>query len=94
MSYDALTVTAIVVVAVLIVVIILVGRSNANNDRKMRLLARHLTMLQGNEEAMNLCKDIHQKYPDLCGGLDFTLKQKGDRVEIDEWNSNNPKPGS
>lgn len=93
MSYDALTVTAIVVVAVLIVVIILIGRSNANNDRKMRLLARHLTMLQGNDEAMKLCQDIHQKYPDLCGGLDFTLKQNGDRVEVDEWNSSDPKPG-
>ena len=94
MSYDALTVTAIGVVAVLIIVIILIGRSNANNDRKMRLLARHLTMLEGNEEAMKLCREIHQKYPDLCGGIDFTLKQTGDRIEIDEWNSSNPKPGS
>ena len=47
MSYDALTIAAIVTVVVLIVVIILIGRSNADNDRKMRLLARHLTMMQG-----------------------------------------------
>ena len=94
MSYDALTITAIVTVAVLIVVIILIGRSNTNNDRKMRLLAKHLTMMEGNQEAMNLCKEIHEEYPDLCVGLDYTLRESGDSVEIDEWNSNKPKPGS
>jgi hypothetical protein len=92
MSYDALTIAAIVIVVVLILVIILVGRSNANNERKMRILARHLTMLEGNEEAMKLCKDIHKKHPDLCVGLDFTLRENGESVEIDEWNSSKPKP--
>ena len=93
MSYDALTIAAIVTVAVLIIVIILIGRSNADNDRKMRLLARHLTLLEGNEEAMKLCKEIHEDYPDLCVGLDYTLRENGDNVEIDEWNSDKPKPG-
>ena len=92
MSYDALTITAIVTAVVLIVVIILIGRSNANNDRKMRLLARNLTMMGGNQEAMNLCKEIHQEHPDLCVGLDFTLRENGDSEEIDEWNTNKPKP--
>jgi signal transduction histidine kinase len=92
MSYDALTIAAIVIVVVLIVVIILISRSNANTERKMRMLARHLIMLEGNREAMNLCKDIHEKYPDLCVGLDFTLRGSGDQVEIDEWNSDKPKP--
>ncbi len=92
MSYDALTITAIVTAVVIIVVIILIGRSNANNDRKMRLLARNLTMMGGNQEAMNLCKEIHKEHPDLCVGLDFTLRENGDSVEIDEWNTNKPKP--
>ncbi len=92
MSYDALTIAAIVTVAVLIVVIILIGRSNANNERKMRLLARHLTMMQGNQEAMRLCKDIHKEYPDLCVGLDFTFRENGESVEVDEWNSTKPRP--
>ena len=92
MSYDALTIAAIVTVAVLIVVIILIGRSNTNNDRKMRILARHLTMMEGNQEAMKLCKEIHKEYPDLCVGLDYTLRESGDSVEIDEWNSNQPRP--
>ena len=94
MSYDALTIAAIVIVAVLIVTIIVIGRSNANNERKIRLLARHLTMLEGNQEAINLCKEIHEKYPDLCVGLDYTLREKGAHVEIDEWNSNKPRPGN
>ncbi len=92
MSYDTLTIAAIVVVAILIVVIILIGRSSANNDRKLRTLARHLTMMEGNQEAMNLCKEIHKEHPDLCVGLDYTLLENGDNVEIDEWNSNKPKP--
>jgi hypothetical protein len=92
MSYDALTIAAIVIVVTLIVVMILIGRSNANNDRKMRILARNLMMMEGNEEAMKLCQDIHKEHPDLCVGLDFTLREKGESVEIDEWNSSKPKP--
>ena len=94
MSYDALTIAAIVTVVVLIVVIILIGRSNANTERKMRLLASHLMMLEGNEEAMKLCRDIHKDYPDLCVGLDYTLREHDDSVEIDEWNADQPRPSS
>lgn len=93
MSYDALTITAILIVAVLIIIIMVIGRSNANHERKIRMLARHLTMMEGNQEAMNLCREIHEKYPDLCVGLDYTLRENGARVEIDEWNSNKPRPG-
>ena len=92
MSYDALTIAAIAIVAVLIVVIILIGRSNADNERKMRILARHLMMMEGNEEAMKLCQDIHKEHPDLCVGLDFTFRENGESVEIDEWNSSKPRP--
>ena len=92
MSYDALTISAIIIATALIAVIILIGRSNANNDRKMRILARHLMMMEGNQEAMKLCKEIHQKHPELCVGLDFTLRENGEHIEIDEWNSNEPRP--
>lgn len=93
MSYDALTISAIVIVVVLIVVIALIGRNNANTERKMRILARHLVMLEGNEEAKKLCQDIHREYPDLCVGLDFTLRESPGGVEIDEWKTNSPRPG-
>ncbi len=92
MSYDALTLTAVVITVVITVVIIIVSRSNVNNERKMRLLAKHLTMLESNEEAMQLCKEIHEKYPDLCVGLDFTISESEDGVKIDEWKSHLPKP--
>lgn len=92
MIYDTFTIAAIVIVVVLIVVVTLIGRNNANNERKMRILARHLMMMEGNEEAMKLCQDIHKEYPDLCVGLDFTLRENGESVEIDEWNSSKPRP--
>ncbi|MBT8126128.1 MAG: hypothetical protein HKP12_02590 [Gammaproteobacteria bacterium] len=92
MSYDALTFSAVVITVVITVVIILVSRSNANNERKMRLLAKHLTMLESNEEALQLCKEIHEKYPDLCVGLDYTFSESKDGVKIDQWKSHLPKP--
>jgi len=92
MSFDALTISAITIAVVIIIVIILIGRSNAENERKMRVLAKHLTMLEGNEEAMQLCKEVNEKYPELCIGLDYTLRESGDGIEIDKWESNYPKP--
>lgn len=92
MSYDYLTASAIIIVIVLIVVIILLGRNNAVIDMRLRKLARNLSLLQTNEEARKLCKEIHEKYPDLCAGMDFTLKEDGGSVKIDEWSSNKPRP--
>ncbi len=92
MSYDYLTASAIIIVIVLIVVIILLGRNNAVIDMRLRKLARNLSLLQTNEEARKLCKEIHEKYPDLCAGMDFTLKEDGGSVKIDEWSSNKPQP--
>ena len=92
MSYDALTITAIFIAVVILIVVILIGRSNANNERKMRLLAHHLMMLEGNEEAKKLCKEIHDEYPDLCVGLDYTLREEDGGAVIDKWNSNKPRP--
>lgn len=92
MSYDALTFSAVVVTVVITIAVILISRSNVNNERKMRLLARHLIMLESNEEAMQLCKEIHEKYPDLCIGLDYTISESKDGVKIDQWKSQLPKP--
>lgn len=92
MSYDALTFSAVVITVVITIAVILVSRSNVNNERKMRLLARHLTMLESNEEAMQLCKEIHEKYPELCIGLDYTISESKDGVKIDQWKSQLPKP--
>ncbi len=49
-------------------------------------------MLESNEEAMQLCKEIHEKYPELCIGLDYTISESKDGVKIDQWKSQLPKP--
>ena len=92
MSYDALTISVIITVAVFIIVIIMIGNSKTANDIKMRTLARSLVTMQSNKEAMEICRKIHEKYPELCAGIDFTLKDKSNGIEIDEWNSDNPRP--
>jgi hypothetical protein len=92
MSYDAFTFSAITITVVFIIVIILVGRGRAATELRMRNLARNLLMLHSNEDAVEICKKLHKKYPELCAGIDFTLKDDGNGVEIDEWNSDKPRP--
>ena len=92
MSYDALTVSAITITIIFIIVVIMLGKGKAATEMKMRILARNLHLMQSNEEAMEICRKIHEKYPELCAGIDFTLKDKGTGVEIDDWNSDKPRP--
>jgi signal transduction histidine kinase len=92
MSYDALTISVIITAVVFIIVIIMISNSKTATDIKMRTLARSLVTMQGNKEAMEICRKIHEKYPDLCAGIDFTLKDESNGIEIDEWNSDNPRP--
>jgi glutathione synthase/RimK-type ligase-like ATP-grasp enzyme len=49
-------------------------------------------MMQSSEDAQEICKKIRKKYPELCAGIDFTLKENEQGVSIDEWNSDKPKP--
>ena len=92
MSYDALTISVIITAAVFIIVIIMISNSKTATDIKMRTLARSLVTMQENKEAMEICRKIHEKYPELCAGIDFTLKDESNGIEIDEWNSENPRP--
>jgi signal transduction histidine kinase len=94
MSYDNLTVAAIAVVVVIIVVVILLARSQSSTELKMRKLVRNLAMMQSSEEAKEICREIRSKYPDMCVGLDFTLKEESGNVSIDEWNSDKQKPNA
>jgi hypothetical protein len=92
MSYDALTLSALTIIAVIIIVTIMVGKNKAATEIKMRTLAKNLLMMQSNEEAMEICRKIREKYPELCAGIDFTLKDEGNGIEIDEWNSSKARP--
>lgn len=92
MSYDAFTISAITIIIVLIVVVILIGKSKTATEMRMRELARNLLFMQSNKEALEICNKIRKKYPDICAGLDFTFKESGDGVEIDEWKIDKPRP--
>jgi uncharacterized membrane protein len=92
MSFDALTISVMITVAVFIIVIIMISNNKAANEIKLRTLARHLATMQSNNEAMAICRKIHEMYPKLCAGIDFTLKDESDGIEIDEWNSDKPRP--
>ena len=92
MSYDAFTISAITIIVASIIAIILIGRNRAATEMRMRTLARNLIMMQSSEDAQEICKKIRKKYPELCAGIDFTLKENEQGVSIDEWNSDKPKP--
>jgi hypothetical protein len=92
MFYDDLTYSAITVAVIVIIVVVLMTRSQARLDRKLRRFARQMSMMMSNEEARELCRKIHSSHPDLCPGLDYTLKESGNKIKIDEWNSDKPKP--
>jgi signal transduction histidine kinase len=89
---DNLTASAIAIVIILIIVVILLTKQRIDTDRKLNRMAKQFSLMQYNEKAKAYCKRMHEKYPDLCAGTDFFLKEKGDDVVIEEWNSDQPRP--
>ena len=92
MILDNLTVSALVIAIMVVIMAIVLTRHTANTDKKIHRMARQLSLIQHNEKAFAYCKHIYSKYPELCVGIDFTLKSNGDDVEIDEWHSSHPRP--
>jgi len=89
---DNLTVSAIVIAILLIIVVFVLMKQKADADRKISRMTQQFTLVMNNDKAIARCKRIHDKYPNLCAGIDFILKVKGDDVEIDEWNTDQPRP--
>lgn len=89
---DNLTVSAIVVAIITILVVILTRKQTINTDKKMKRIAKQFTLIQYNDKARAYCMRIRDKYPDLCAGIDYTLKEKGGDVVIDKWNTEKPRP--
>lgn len=89
---DNLTASAITIVIILIIIVIMLTKHRADTDKKLYRMAKQFSLMQYNEKAKAYCKRIHEKYPDLCAGADFFLKEKGDDVVIEEWNSDQPRP--
>ena len=89
---DNLTSTAIIIVIILIIVVFMLMKQKAGADRKIARMSQQFTFVMHNEKAIERCKRIHEKYPELCAGIDFSLREKGDDIEIEEWNSDKPRP--
>jgi len=89
---DNLTISAVVIAIILIIIVFMLMKQKAGAEKKVARMTQQFTFVMHNEKAIEHCRRIHDKYPDLCAGIDFSLRQKGDDVEIDEWNSDQPRP--
>ena len=94
MNFDNLTASALVIVIILIIVAFMLTTHKTHTDRKIRKVVKQMALTQHNASAMQLCKDICKNHPELCAGIDFTIKENGDNVEVDEWHSDQPRPDS
>lgn len=92
MSYDAFTWSAVMIIAVVIIFVIIVGRSRAATEIKLRNVSHNLTMMHSDEDAREVCRAIRKKYPHLCPGIDYTIRMNGDKAEIEQWNTSEPRP--
>lgn len=89
---DNLTASAIVIAIIMIIIVFMLMKQKANAYKKIDKMTQQFTLVMHNEKAVAYCKRIHDKYPNLCAGIDFTLKESGDEVEIEEWNSDHSQP--
>ena len=89
---DNLTISAVVIAIILIILVFMLMKQKASANKTIARMTQQFTLVMHNEKAVAYCKNIHDRYPNLCAGIDFTLKQKGDDVEIEEWNSDQPRP--
>ena len=93
MSFDFATLSAIVVSLVIIAFLIFTIRdTERRNELKMRRIMRQSVLMGRNEAAWELCRRVHEQYPDACPGLDFTFKVDEQGVYVDEWRLPYPKP--
>lgn len=92
MILDSLTVSALVVAIMVIIGAIALTRHSANTDKKIYRMAKQFSLIQHNDKARAYCRHIYSKHPELSAGIDYTLKENGDDVEIDEWHSPHPRP--
>lgn len=89
---DNLTASAIIIAIILIIVVFILMKQKAVADKKITRMSQQFNLVMHNDKAIAYCKRIHEKCPDLCAGLDFMLKERGNDVEIEEWNSDQSRP--
>jgi len=94
MSFDLATLSAIVVILVVVAFLIFTMRdAERRNEAKMRRIMHQSVLMGRNEAAWELCRRVHEEYPDACPGLDFTFKEDERGVFVDEWKLPSPRPG-
>jgi len=93
MSFDLATISAIIVVLVILGFLIFIIRdAERRNETKMRRIMHQSVLMGRNEAAWELCRRVHEQYPEACPGLDFTFKEDERGVSQDEWKLPVPKP--
>ena len=93
MSFDAATLSAIAVSLIILVFLVFTIRgAEKRSERKMRQIAHQTMMMQRNHAAWELCRLVHEQYPNACAGLDFTFKEDAQGVSLDQWNLPHPRP--
>jgi hypothetical protein len=94
MSFDLATITAIMVVLVIVAFLVFVIRdAERRNENKMRQIMHQSVLMGRNDAAWELCRRVHEQYPEACPGLDFTFREDDRGVFLDEWKLPVPKPG-
>ncbi len=92
MILDNLTFAALLITFILIIVAVALTIHKTRTDKKLYTMAMQFTLIQHNDQAHSYCKHIYSKHPELCLGIDYTLKEDGDCVEIDKWDSYHSRP--
>jgi hypothetical protein len=93
MSFDLATISAIIVVLVILGFLIFIIRdAERRSETKMRRIMHQSVLMGRNEAAWELCRRVHEQYPEACPGLDFTFKEDERGVSLDEWKLPVPKP--
>ena len=93
MSFDLATLSAIIVVLVILGFLIFTIRdAERRNELKMRQIMHQTVLMGRNEAAWELCRRVHEQYPDVCPGLDFTFKEDDRGVALDAWKLPVPRP--
>lgn len=87
------TISAIIVILVILAFLIFTIRdAERRNETKMRTIMHQSVLMGRNEAAWELCRRVHEQYPDACPGLDFTFKEDNRGVFVDEWKLPHPRP--
>ncbi|HHC72096.1 MAG TPA: hypothetical protein ENK54_04295 [Thiotrichales bacterium] len=96
MTFDLLSVSALVIsVVVLFVVFAAMRRQEEETEHKLRCLAAHSLLMSGNGKMRRIAIGIHEIYPELCPGVDYTLEATPEgEVRIKEWLVKAPQPSS